>query len=182
MSRLPELTPETMTPEQRQVYDRIVGGPRGGIGGPFLPWLHSPILADRAQSLGEFCRFHSALPSRLSELAILVTGRFWRAQFEWYMHARMALKAGVAPEIIAAIEAKRTPSFVNRDEEIVYTFATELHTKHEVGDVTYATARAVLGDAGVVDLVAILGYYTLVSMTLNVFQVPVPGGTLPLAD
>lgn len=182
MSRLPELTLETMTAEQRQVYDRIVGGPRGTIGGPFLPWLQSPVLADRAQSLGEFCRFRSALSPRLSELAILVTGRFWRAQFEWYMHARMALKAGVAPEIIAAIETRKAPSFVNRDEEIVYAFSTELHTQHEVSDATYAAARAILGDAGVVDLVAILGYYTLVSMTLNVFEVRVPGDTLPLAD
>lgn len=182
MSRLPELTPDTMTAEQRHVYDRIVSGPRGGIGGPFLPWLHSPELADRAQNLGEFCRFRSALPPRLSELAILVTGRFWRAQFEWYMHARMALKAGVSPDIIAAIEARKTPTFANRDEEIVYTFARELHADHNVSDATYAAARDVLSTAGVVDLVAILGYYTLVSMTLNVFQVPVPGGAVPLAD
>ena len=183
MSRLPELDIDEMDPAQRRVHDEIVAGPRGGVAGPLAAWLHSPELADRAQRLGEFARFNSSLPPRLSELAILVTARHWRAQYEWFAHEPIALKAGVDPDIVAAIREGRRPAFAARDEEAVYALATSLHETHAVDAETYRTAVDRLGEMAVVDLVGVLGYYVLVAMTLNAFEVAVPDGApAPLRD
>jgi 4-carboxymuconolactone decarboxylase len=181
MSRIQQVPPEQMTAAQRRVYNDILAGPRDSIHGPFGAWLQSPELADRAQKLGAFVRFNTSLPKRLSELAILVVARHWTAQFEWYAHKKFALEAGLAPAVIDAIEARRRPEFVNADEETVYDFAIELHRTHAVGDACFDAVVGHLGAAGTVELVGVLGYYTLVSMTLNVYQVPLPEGAAPLA-
>ena len=170
------LDPDTLEGEAKRVYDAIASGPRGKVEGPLRVWVQSPGLADRAQALGAFCRYDSALPPRLSELAILVTGAFWRAGFEWAVHAPIAAKAGVPDDVIEAIRTGQTPDFTDEDAAAVYAFALELHRDHRVSDETYARLTAVLGVRGAVDLVGILGYYTLISMTINAFEVPLPEG------
>ena len=176
MTRIPVLTPEDLSQAQRVVWDQIASGPRGQVGGPLNTWLHSPGLAQRAQDLGAFCRYGSSLPPRLSELAILVTGAYWRAGYEWWAHAPIAARAGLDQASIDAIKAGETPRLQQPDEQVVYAFAHELLTRREVSDETYARALEVLGQVGVVDLTGILGYYGLISMTIKAFQVPTPAG------
>jgi 4-carboxymuconolactone decarboxylase len=179
MPRLGEIDRARMSEEQRRVADDIKSGPRGGLAGPFWPWLRSPEMAERAQKLGELVRFHSTLAPRLFELAVLVTAHHWKAQFEWYAHAPLAREAGLGDEIIAAIHEGKRPNFAKPDEAAVYEFATELYAKKRVGEATYAAALAHLGERGTVELVGVLGYYALVSMTLNTFGIEVPAGTEP---
>lgn len=181
MPRLGEIDRAQLTDAQRRVVEQIQSGPRGGLAGPFWPWLRSPDLADRAQNLGAFVRFQSTLPPRLFELAVLVTAQQWKAQFEWYAHAALARKAGLGEDIIAAIRAGTRPALAE-DEAAVYDFAIELYARKRVGDAAYAAALKHLGERGVVELVGILGYYALVSMTLNVFGVEVPGGAAPFPE
>jgi len=173
--RIKDIAKEDMNPEQRRIHDEIASGPRGQVQGPLKVWLHSAGLADKAQKLGQFCRYDSSLPTHLSELAILVTGRFWGAEYEWYAHKKIGLKAGLDPALVEAIRTRQVPDFKTDAERIVYEFATQLHRDHRVGDVTYAAAMAEFGETGVVDLVGVLGYYTLISMTLNAFNVPMEG-------
>lgn len=176
MPRIPELDVAKLTSEQRRVHDTIVAGPRGKVEGPLKVWLHSPRLAERAQELGTHCRFNSGLPPRLSELAILLTGAYWKAGFEWWAHAPMALEAGLDPEAIEAIRVGRKPVLARTDEAAIYAFASELICNRRISDATYRLAVAELGQAGVVDLVGILGYYALISMTIVAFEVPLPEG------
>ena len=179
MPRLGEIDRARLTERQRQVADEIQAGPRGGLAGPFWPWLRSPDLAERAQKLGELVRFHSTLSPRLFELAVLVTAHHWKAQFEWYAHAPLARKAGLGEDIIAAIQAGAKPNFARSDEAAVYDFAAELYVRKRVSDATYAAAVKHLGERGAVELVGILGYYALVSMTLNTFAIELPPGNAP---
>ncbi len=174
--RLPELTQATMTPEQQAGFDAIRSSPRGGVPGPLLAWLQSPGLAERAQSLGAFCRYGTSLPPRLSELAILVTGAYWKAGYEWFVHAPIALAAGLDPAAVEALRTGGKPAFPQADEQVVYRFAHELLHTHRVSEAAYGEAVAALGAPGVVELVGILGYYGLISMTINAFQLPVPEG------
>lgn len=167
---------EHLNTQQQAVHDAIAAGPRGGVRGPLAIWLHRPVLAERAQSLGEYCRFDSALEPRLSEVAILVTARFWGSEFEWLTHKKSALAAKVSPRAIEAIRCGEVPVDLQPDEMAVHDFALRLHAQRTVDEKTYQRAASLLGDVGVVDLVAILGYYTLISMTLNVFEVPIPEG------
>ena len=176
MPRLPDIIPEELTPAQRAVFDRIVAGPRGRVEGPLRVWLSSPDFAERAQNLGTFCRFGSSLPPRLSELAILVTGAYWQAGFEWYAHAPLAVSAGIDAGAVETIRTGGTPTFAKPDEAIVYTFSTELVTRRRVSPATYATAITELGEKSVVELVGLLGYYAMISMTIVAFEVPVPPG------
>jgi len=176
MPRIPDLVLEKLSAEQRRAYDAIVAGPRGRVVGPLRVWLESPQLADHAQALGAFCRFGTSLPPRLSELAIITTGAFWRASFEWHAHAPMAIKAGIDPAAVEAIRTAKMPQFSRADEAAVHAFASELIETRRVSDQTFQRAVDVLGLAGVVELVGILGYYSLVSLTLNAFEVPVPPG------
>jgi len=178
--RFPAIPPEQMTPEQRRVAEGIVSGPRGGMRGPFNAWLRSPDVADRFQRVGEYVRFKTVIPFRLNELAILVTAREWDSQFEWYAHRRLALQAGLPEAIADAIAEGRRPEGMNEDETIVYDFATELHRTKEVSDATFDRAKARFGEQGVIDLVAVCGYYTAVAMTLNLSRVPLPEGAVPL--
>jgi 4-carboxymuconolactone decarboxylase len=182
MPRLAPLDLKHLTPEQNEVAESIIAGPRGGLRGPFEAWLRSPLLADRAQRLGEYCRFHNSLPRDLSELAILLTGKHWKAQFEFWAHARLARDAGLADDIIEAIRTGQAPPFHREAETVVYDFVTEYFETNRVSDANYQRAIAEFGEQGVVDLVGLVGYYGLVSMTLNVFETPLPPGEAePLA-
>jgi 4-carboxymuconolactone decarboxylase len=176
MSRLPDLPLEKLTPAQRKVHDAIVAGPRGVVQGPLKVWLHSAELASRAQELGAFCRYHTSLPRRLSELAILITGAHWKAGFEWFVHAPAGIAAGLDPAAVEAIRTGKMPSLAEPDEAALYEFTCELLESRRVSDTTYRRAVSELGNTGVVELIGILGYYTLISMTIVAFEVPLPGG------
>jgi 4-carboxymuconolactone decarboxylase len=165
-----------MSPEQREAYDAIRNGPRGVVQGPLEAWLNSAGLAARAQALGAFCRFGSSLPPRLSELAILITGAFWQAGFEWHVHAPIGIKAGLDPAVVESLRSGAAPFFVAEDEAAIYAFASELLTTKQVSDPTYQRTVALLGVTGTVDLVGVLGYYGLISMTIKAFELPVPAG------
>lgn len=174
--RLPTLTDATMTPDQRRVSDAIKAGPRGLVQGPLLAWLHSPGLADKAQELGAFCRYGTSLPPRLSELAIITAGAYWKAGFEWHVHAPIAVKAGLNAEAVEALRTGSTPHFVEEDEQAVWRFCHHLLHDREVADATYKTVQDLLGPASTVELVGVLGYYGLICMTIKAFEVPVPVG------
>ena len=177
--RLPPRAPEEMTSRQREVAAAISGGPRGGLRGPFQAWLRSPEVADRFQKVGEYVRFNSTIPPALNELAILVTAREWTAQYEWYAHHALAMKAGLPPAIAEAIARGERPEGMAADQRAVYDFATELHRKRSVSDAAYAAVMERFGEQGVVDLIAACGYYVAVAMTLNVSRVPLPEGVAP---
>ena len=179
MSRIPLPSPESLTPEQRRVYDAIAGGPRGGVRGPFRALLHQPEITDKWQQLGEVLRYRTSLGPRLSELAILVTARHWDCQYEWFAHEPHATKAGLAQSVIEAIRAGRRPGFANQDEQAIYDYATELHTKRSVGEAAYRRALDAFGPVGVVELTALVGYYTMVAMTLVAHEVPLPADAKP---
>lgn len=182
MSRAPMLARESMTPEQQKVHDEIAGGPRGGVRGPFNVLLHSPKLADAVQRLGSYVRYDCAVPSKLRELAILITAKHWKAQYEWFAHEKIAREAGLDGGIIEAIRTGRTPDFTEEAEEIVWRFATELYASRRVSDKAFAAAEKRFGLSGVVDLVGLMGHYNVIAMTLNSFEVEVPDGSVPLAD
>ncbi|MCY1293005.1 hypothetical protein D9M69_303810 [compost metagenome] len=179
MERLKPLKPEELTPEQQEVHAAIASGPRGQVRGPLTMWLHRPGLANRAQALGQYCRYDSSLSPRLSELAILLMARTWMSEFEWWAHKPIALKAGVAEDVVEAIRTGREPAFVKEDERVIHEFLTELHATRNVPDELYQRVMAVLGKDQVVDLVGLAGYYTLISMTINVFGVVPPDGSAP---
>ncbi len=176
MPRLAPLDLNKLTPEQKQVADAIVAGPRGALRGPFEPWLRSPILADRAQKLGEYCRFNNSLPRDLSELAICLIGRHFKAQYEFFAHARLAKEAGLAAEIVEAIRTRQSPPFKRDVERIVHDFVMEYLATNRVSAPNYKRAVDAFGERGVIDLVGVCGYYMLVSMTLNVFEMALPPG------
>ncbi|WP_233235035.1 carboxymuconolactone decarboxylase family protein [Bordetella sp. LUAb4] len=174
MSRIPFPQPETMTPAQREVYDRIVAGPRGRLVGPLRAALHNPELADRWQALGALLRFGTSLPPRVSELAIVVTARRWNSQIEWHIHAGAAADAGVSADVLDAIRAGRQPVFDTSADEVVYEYARQLQESGRVDPTLYTSALGYWGVAGVVELTAVIGYYTMVSMTLNAHEIPMP--------
>jgi 4-carboxymuconolactone decarboxylase len=202
MSRIAGLAPERQSPEQRELYDAILRGPRaqaaaargqasgtgapsgllddsGALVGPFNAWLLSPAIGDRIQRLGEAIRFSSSLPQNVLEVAILTEAREWRAEFEWWAHVRLARRAGVSADVIAAIHEEREPVFTDAGEEVAWRFSRELLSTRRVSAATYRAARERFGENGVMELVTLLGYYTLVSMTLNTFEVPLPEGQEP---
>lgn len=183
--RLPALVMESLTPAQRAIVEAINSGPRDRFSneGPFAVFLHAPAYGMLAQQLGGHVRFGTSVPPRLSEFAILCTGQFWKAQYEWHAHARIAAKQGVKETTIRDLKAGRAPKSAPRDEMAIYDFIRELYTTRRVSSATYARVRKLLGDAGIVELVGILGYYVLISMTLNVFRVPLPkGAPLPFKE
>ena len=177
MMRYEPVRPETMTEAQKAVHDSIASGPRGSVFGPFPVLLHSPGLADNVQNLGAFLRFGSSLPGNLREIAVLVTARFWAAEFEWYAHAPIARDEGVADGIVEAIRTGAEPSFADEAEEAVYRFSVALHETRDVDDALYGRVRALLGQEALTDLIAVCGYYTLLAMTLNLYRVPTPDGS-----
>jgi 4-carboxymuconolactone decarboxylase len=177
--RIPLFPLEYMTAEQRRVYDDVVSGPRGRVEGPLRAALHRPDLADKWQQLGAALRYGTSLPPRLSELVILLTARAWDSQFEWYAHEPHALKAGLAREALDAIRTGDTPVFGNDDEQAVHDYVIELQQTHAVSESTYQRALTLFGVIGVVELTALTGYYSMVAMTLNAHQIPLPAGAEP---
>ena len=177
--RLSKLAMETLTPEQRALADSIKAGPRGQfkMAGPFAIYLHAPSFGELAQKLGGHLRFKTSVSPRLSEFAILCTAAHWKAQYEWAMHAPMAEKQGVKPETVRDLQAGRAPKKAPRDEMAIYAFVKETYSKKRVSTPTYNRVKKLLGEAGTVELVGILGYYAMVSMTLNTFKAPLPEGT-----
>jgi 4-carboxymuconolactone decarboxylase len=182
-ARPPILDEAHLSPRQQAIFDDIVSGPRGIVEGPLRVWLQSPELAEPAQKLGAFCRYGSHLPPRLSELAIITVGAHWRSGFEWRAHAPLAERAGISPDAIEAIRRRTEVQFESADERAVYAFARELLETRGVSDATYARLVAAIGLETSVDLVGVLGYYTLICMTINAFRVPVPEGVAePFGD
>jgi 4-carboxymuconolactone decarboxylase len=170
--RMPEIPPDKMTESQKKAVDEFIAGRGSRPVGPFIPLLRSPEVMLRAKAMGDYLRFKSVLPPKLSELAILITAREWTQQFEWSVHAQIAIKAGVNPEIVKAISEGRRPAGLSDDESIIYDFCTELHHNKSVSDTVYTKALAKFGEQGIIDLVGINGYYTFLSMVMNVARTP----------
>lgn len=179
MPRIPLPSPDQLDPQQRAVYDKVVSGPRGRLRGPLRAALYNPTLADRWQALGAELRYNTQLPPQLSELAILVTGRHCNSPFEWDAHRPEAERAGLPQPVIEALLAQTTPPGMTPEQSAVYHFALELNRARSVSDATYATALALFGARAVVELTALVGYYTLVAMTLNAHEIPLDEGVTP---
>jgi len=177
--RFKPLTYDQLTPEQKTLVEHLLAGERGGLGGPFNVLLRSPEMGDQAQKLGAQLRFHSSLPDKLRELAIIMTARSWNAQYEWYAHKRLALQVGLSPALVDSIAAGTRPASMQPDEEAAYDFGHELLTTKQVSDKTFHAAVSKLGERGVVDLTALMGYYHMVSMLLNIDRYPLPDGVKP---
>lgn len=171
---------------QRELMEKIRSGPRGKSvtpRGPFAVWLHAPEFGQLAQALGGHCRYKTGVPARLSEFAILCTARLWRAQYEWFAHEPPALAAGVKPKTIQDLRAGRVPKSAAKDERAIYDFIQEIYKKRRVSDRTFKRVQGIIGDAATVELVGILGYYVMISMTLNVFQMlPPPEAKLAFVE
>jgi 4-carboxymuconolactone decarboxylase len=178
-NRFKPLTYDEMTPAQKSMVEHLIAGPRGGVNGPFNVLLRSPEIGDLGQEFGGAARFKSSLPQRLYELAILVTARHWTAQYEWQAHHRSALQAGLSPAICDAIAQGRRPASMQKDEQALYDFVSELLNTKQVSDATFAAAKNVFGERGIVDIIAVTGWYNIVSMMLNVDRYPVAEGTQP---
>lgn len=179
MSRIPLPGPDDMNEAQRRLYDSVVSGPRGRMIGPLRAVIHSPELAALWSSFGEYLRYRTCLPTAHKELAIIVTARRWTSQVEWWVHAEAAAKAGIAEHVIAAIHAGQAPEFTDHAQADIYEFARQLQMSGRVGQEVYYRVMARHGAQGVVELTAVIGYYTMVSMTLNAHEIPLPEGETP---
>jgi 4-carboxymuconolactone decarboxylase len=187
-----KLTPiAEMTVDQKKYVDAVLSGPTSAsgsaaavvgaptIGSPFNVYLRSPILAEQLRRVAEYIRFNSSLPPKLNEFAILVTARHWRSQYEWFAHHRLALKAGLKPELAEQLAQGKRPAGMDADETAIYEFSHQLHNTHQVSDAVYKAVVDKFGEQGAMDLIAVNGYYVLVSMVLNVDRTPLPGGAKP---
>lgn len=179
MPRIPLFPSEDMNPAQRAVLDKIVSGPRGRIQGPLRAALHNAELAEKWQALGAMLRYETSLPPRLSEMAILITGRACNSPFEWYAHRIEGEKAGIETHILEALLAQQEPPGMSEDDAIIWRYATELNKYKSVSDATHAAVVNRFGVRTVVELTALVGYYTMVAMTLNCHEVPLPEGVEP---
>jgi 4-carboxymuconolactone decarboxylase len=180
VSRLPPLDPSELTPFQKKLHDEIAGARSGSVGGPFAVWLRRPEIAARANEFGNALRLDGKLDKRLFELTVLVIARHWSAQYEWFVHEDAARKVGVDEAIIEAIRHGRTPPFTSDNEQVVYDFVRELCETRTVSEPTYERATAALGTDLVIELVTVIGFYTIAAMVINVFDAPVPNGARPL--
>jgi 4-carboxymuconolactone decarboxylase len=172
--RLGPLPFAAMSAAQQVAAQAVIDGPRGALYGPFVPLIRSPELMTAAQRMGEYLRYRSAIGTRLTELAILVTARHWNQPVEWAIHAPLARQFGIAETVISAIAERTRPATLAQDEALVYEFCIQLHQQQRVDDATYAAALAAFGEHGVVDLMGINGYYTFLSMVMNAAQTAVP--------
>ena len=179
MSRYRDIAVADMSPAQRLVREEIIAGRRGRFGGPFELLIRAPEICGLAAKLGEHLRWGTSLSDRLSELAIITTARFWRAQYEWQAHAPLAAKAGVPAAAIEAIRSGGTPQFAASDEALVHRLCSELFRTQRLSDASFEAAIVAFGEQGLVELISLIGYYTLIGNTLNVFQVPLPPGETP---
>ena len=179
--RFKPLTESSMTEAQRKAVAELASGPRGRLnpGGPNSVLVRSPDLMSRTQKVGEYLRYGSSLPTRLNEFAILVTARQWSAQLEWVAHHPLAIKAGLDPAVAADLARGKRPAAMNDDEAAVYQFCTELHAKKAVSDATFQAVADRFGERGVIDLIGVTGYYTLMAMVINVAREPLPAGVAP---
>ncbi|WP_232462534.1 carboxymuconolactone decarboxylase family protein [Bordetella genomosp. 9] len=176
LPRVPLLEPAQMSPEQKRIHDVIASGPRGQVRGPLAVWLHRPAMAEHAQALGQYCRYETSLPTRLSEWAILILARHWRSEYEWWAHKPLAIKAGVAPAMIEALRDGKPVPYSHDDEALIHEFLDVLHETRRIPQDLYDRIVHRLGEAGVIDLVSIAGYYTLIAMTLGAFDIQPPDG------
>ena len=170
--RMPPLAAEAMSEEEAQAAAELAAGPRGGVRGPFIPLLRSPELMSRLQKVGEVLRYRSSLAPKLNELVMLIVAREWTQQFEWQVHLPLAVEAGLKPEIAEAVAEGRRPRGMAEDEALAWDFCNELMRTHGVSDATYADAVALLGERGLIDLLGLVGYFTTVSMVMNVAHTP----------
>jgi 4-carboxymuconolactone decarboxylase len=177
--RMPPIPAERMTDAQKAAAAAFKAARNAEVTGPFIPLLRSPEVMTRARAMGDYLRFNSVLPPRLSEFVILLTARTWTQQYEWNAHHRLALAAGVEPEVAQAIADGRRPAQMTDDEAALYDLCDELQRTHGVADATYERAKARFGEQGVVDAVGIVGYYTLLAMVLNTARTPLPAGVKP---
>jgi len=184
MARIDPIPLEAMTPEQKHLNDEIAGSRGGGTAkGPFALWLRTPELADKANVFGSYLRHGTSVPQRLVELAVLVVARTYTAQYEWYAHAQYVEKVGLSPALAEAIRTRQEPVIGKEDERIVHAVATELSVERRLSDATYGSAVAILGEQTVLDLVTIIGFYTMVAVVLVAIDVDIPdGGAKPLSD
>jgi 4-carboxymuconolactone decarboxylase len=178
--RMPPIPMEKMTEAQKKAAEELVAGPRGALGGPFVPLLRSPEFMSRLQKMGEYLRFENSLGRKLTEFVILLTARQWTQQYEYDAHVPLALKAGVKPEFVAAIGEGRRPAGMAADEEVAYDFCTELRQNQSVSDASFARAVSRFGEQGVIDMVGLTGYYSMLAMIMNVARTPMPEGKTPL--
>ncbi|MGA8898950.1 carboxymuconolactone decarboxylase family protein [Bradyrhizobium sp.] len=176
--RLKLLSPGEMSAEQKQTYDEAIAGKRGRPPAPMMAWLNSPEMARHATRLGEVLRFDTIFPAKLSEIAILVTARYWTSHYEWFAHKRLALAGGMDPQIADDIRDRRTPTFDDPKAKMIYDVAKSLHEGHGLARPLYDEAVNVLSERGVVEVIGLCGYYTLVSMTLNTFEFGLPDGQM----
>lgn len=185
MQRLTPLTRSDLDDEQGEVWDALVDsrgtgvdlvGADGALIGPFNSFVHAPKIGKRLSSLGGLLRFRTSIDRRLSEVAICTVGAYWHAEFEFYAHAPMAIEHGVDSAMIDAMREGRTPEFARDDERVVYDIVTQLLANHRVDAATFEAGKELLGEQGLVELVSTVGYYCLISMTLNLFEVPLPEG------
>jgi len=174
--RFKALTYDEMTPAQKTMMEDLVSGPRAGANGPFNVLLRSPEMGNIAQKFGASMRFNSSIPPRLNEMAIIIVARHWTSQYEWYAHHRAALQAGLSPAVADAIAAGKRPAGMQKDEEVVYTFCTELLNTKQVSDATFAATKALVGERGIVDLIGVMSWYQMVSALLNTDRYPMPDG------
>jgi 4-carboxymuconolactone decarboxylase len=174
--RLKLLSPSEMSPDQKETYDESIAGKRGAPPAPMMAWLNSPEMARHATRLGGVLRFDTIFPGKLSEIAILVTARHWTSHYEWYAHKRLALKGGMDPKIIEDIRDRRTPSFDDPKGRMIYDVARSLHEARGLTKTLYDEAVKVLTLRGLVEIIGLCGYYTMVSMTLNTFEFDLPEG------
>ena len=182
MTRIKDWTVENLTEEQKEIHDNIVSGPRGHVVGPLRIWLNNPGLARSAQTVGEYARYGTSLSKGLSELAIITTGRVWSSAFEWEHHAPLAIEGGIDPENVNIISIGQRPNFKKAEEEAVFDFAAEANILKNVSDNTYNNLVNTLDETAAIDIVGICGYYSLISMTLNVFKVPNDTDKWPLPE
>jgi len=171
MTRIKDWKVDDLTNEQKEIHDAIINGPRGHVVGPLRIWLNNPGLARSAQTVGAYARYGTSLPQALSELAILTTGRVWSSEFEWEHHAPLAIEGGIDPKHVETISLGKRPMFENQNEQAVFDFAAEANILKNVSDITYKKLVDILGESAAIDIVGICGYYSLISMTLNVFKV-----------
>lgn len=177
---MPPIPAEQMTPAQREAARELASGVRGAVYGPFVPALRSPELTRRLQRVGEYLRYEPAVPPKLREMAIILVAREWTQDFEWDVHAPLAVTEGLPPAVVDAIADGRRPSTLADDETLLYDFFFELHRSRTLSDATYAKAIDALGEQGVVDLVALIGYYTTLAMLMNVARTSLPTGSTPV--
>jgi 4-carboxymuconolactone decarboxylase len=174
--RLKLLSPGEMSEDQKQTYDESIAGKRGKPPPPMMAWLNSPEMARHATRLGGFLRFDTVFSAGITEIAILVTARHWSSHYEWYAHRLLAIKGGLDEKIINDIRDRRTPTFSDPKAKVVYDVAKSLHDGHGVSKSLYDEAVKVVGERGIVEIIGLCGYYTMVSMTLNTFEFPLPEG------